>query len=238
MTLDLAALASRTGRGVSVAVIDSGINPWHPHVAGVAGGAALDEAGAESSDWVDRLGHGTAVAAAIHEKAPHASLYAVKVFDADLNASPERLVHAMDWATSRGVRILNLSLGTPRTDREPVISPAVERALARGTLIVAAGEHDGRRWLPGSLTGVVKVILDWECPRDHLRIAGDPDRGYVFRASGFPRPIPGVPPERNLKGASFAVANASGFLARLLETQPALRSVEAVVEAIHAVGPR
>jgi hypothetical protein len=38
----------------------------------------------------------------------------------------------------------------------------------------------------------------------------------VFRATGFPRPIPGVPPARNLKGLSFAVANVSGTVARLL----------------------
>jgi hypothetical protein len=34
----------------------------------------------------------------------------------------------------------------------------------------------------------------------------------IVRASGYPRPIPGVPPERNLKGISFAVANATGLL--------------------------
>ncbi|HWP36820.1 MAG TPA: S8 family serine peptidase [Gemmatimonadales bacterium] len=238
LTLEHPALASRTGRGVSVAVIDSGINPTHPHLAGVAGGVALDEVGAEWPDYVDRLGHGTAVAAAIHEKAPDASLYAVRVFDGDLNASPQRLVCGMDWASSRGVRVLNLSLGTPRTDRGPVLSPAVKRALERGALIVGVGEHDGRRWLPGSLPGVVSVVLDWECPRDELRIAGDGDRGYVFRASGYPRPIPGVPPERNLSGASFAVANVSGFLARVLEAEPTVRSVRDVVAAIGAAGVR
>jgi hypothetical protein len=40
--------------------------------------------------------------------------------------------------------------------------------------------------------------------------------GASFRATGVPRPIPGVPPERNLKGLSFAVANVTGILARLL----------------------
>ncbi len=38
-----------------------------------------------------------------------------------------------------------------------------------------------------------------------------------MRASGFPRPIPGVPPDQNVSGLSFAVANASGFLALVLE---------------------
>jgi hypothetical protein len=36
-------------------------------------------------------------------------------------------------------------------------------------------------------------------------------------ASGYPRPIPGVPPERNISGLSFAVANVTGFLARLMD---------------------
>ena len=45
----------------------------------------------------------------------------------------------------------------------------------------------------------------------------DPDGEVRVKASGFPRPIPGVPPERNLKGLSFAVANATGLLALTLQ---------------------
>jgi hypothetical protein len=37
---------------------------------------------------------------------------------------------------------------------------------------------------------------------------------WAYRASGYPRPIPGVPPERNLSGISFAVANVTDWLAR------------------------
>ncbi|NIR78361.1 MAG: hypothetical protein GWO00_08270, partial [Gemmatimonadetes bacterium] len=55
---------------IRVAVVDSGVNVPHPHLPGVAGGVAFDVEGRESGDWVDRLGHGTAAAAAIHEKAP------------------------------------------------------------------------------------------------------------------------------------------------------------------------
>ncbi len=43
----------------------------------------------------------------------------------------------------------------------------------------------------------------------------------IFRASPYPRPVPGVPPDRNLKGISFAVANMTGFVARVLESAPA-----------------
>ena len=48
-------------------------------------------------------------------------------------------------------------------------------------------------------------------------------RRITLRASGYPRPIPGVPPERNLKGLSFAVANATGLLCLHLSSA-ALRS--------------
>lgn len=188
----------------------------------MAGGVGFDSAGVGQSDFIDRLGHGTAVAAAIHEKAPDAVLLAVKVFDRSLSTSVTALVAAIDWAMGRHARLVNLSLGTSEAEHESPLRGAVERAVAGGVLIVAAVDPGGPRWLPGSLPGVVPVGLDWDCPRHELRTGSDESGAWSVRASGFPRAIPGVPPERNLKGISFAVANATGFLARLLETVPAL----------------
>ena len=54
---------------ITVAVVDSGANAPHPHLSEVAGGVAFDFEGQESTDYVDQLGHGTAAAAAIQEKA-------------------------------------------------------------------------------------------------------------------------------------------------------------------------
>ena len=53
-------------------------------------------------------------------------------------------------------------------------------------------------------------------------------------ASGYPRPIPGVPVERNLSGISFAVANVTGFLARLLERDQTLRTVSDLARVLRA----
>ena len=80
-------------------------------------------------------------------------------------------------------------------------------------MIVAAGEQAGTRWLPGALPEVLGVTLDWTLSRDDVKLAKHAGGRLTFRASGFPRPIPGVPPENNLKGLSFAVANATGFIA-------------------------
>lgn len=220
LTRSAAPLLGRTGRGVTVAVVDSGINPGHPHVPGVAGGVGFGPNGAEHADWVDRLGHGTAVAAAILEKAPEAQLLAVRVFETSLATGILALARALDWAAAQGARLINLSLGTANAAHEPLLQAAVERGLERGTLVVSPAEHEGIRWLPGSLPGAAGVLLDWDCPRDAIRIQPGANGRPVLRASGYPRPIPGVPPERNLKGISFAAANATGFLALLLETRP------------------
>lgn len=215
-------------RAISVAVVDSGVNVPHPHLPAVAGGVALDFEGSESADFTDRLGHGTAAAAAIYEKAPDAELFAVKVFDRELATTVSTLVRAIDWASSRGIRLVNLSLGTPNDFRKPELAPGVERAVERGTIIVSAHEDDDRLWFPGSMEGVIGVVMDRSQPREEVRVVDLPT-GTVLRASPYPRPIPGVPPARNLNGISFAVANATGVLARLLASRPDVTSAEAAV---------
>lgn len=197
-----------------VAVIDSGVHAGHPHVNGVAGGVSITPDGREEADYKDRLGHGTAVTAVIREKAPDAEIYAVKVFHDSLATRIETLVHALDWSSRNGMHLINLSLGTDNPQHEAVLGAAVERLAGQGIKLIAAYEDSGIRWLPGSIAGVLPVVVDWECSRDSYRTSMLPDGRMLYHASGFPRPIPGVAPERNLKGISFAVANVTGLIAR------------------------
>lgn len=233
LDLEHLGLANKTGRGVSVAVIDSGASLGHPHLGDIAGGVGIapDE---NVDDFVDRLGHGTAVAAAIHEKAPDAALYAVRVFQQSLAATSMQLVRAIDWASEQGVRLINMSLGTANREREAMLGAAVERATESGALVVAACEFDGQFWFPGSLPQVIGVMLDSDYPRDEVRLTTDSCGRTAFLASGQPRPIPGVPPEGNLQGISFAVANVTGFLARILESNRNVRSVDDVLRLLTA----
>ena len=208
-------LEGRRG-GVAIAIIDSGVHAAHPHVQRVAGGVGVTDAGERIDDYVDRLGHGTAVAAVIREKAPEADLLAVKVFDRELRATGEALVAALQWSRNAGVRLINLSLGTDNVAYESALAREVAACRETGIDIVAAGPQGHVRWLPGSLADVVAVELDMSLPRETVRVTIGADGNVVVAASGYPRPIPGVPVERNLKGLSFAVANATGLLARLL----------------------
>jgi subtilisin family serine protease len=198
---------------VRIAVIDSGVHASHPHVNGVAGGIGFLPDGREAADYVDRIGHGTAVTAVIREKAPGAQVYAVKIFHGSLATRIQPLLKAIEWSVRNRMDIINLSLGTQNAAHEPLLRGAVASVAARNCRLVAAGENDGIRWLPGVLEGVVPVELDWECPRHECRTALQNGGRVVYRASGYPRPAPGVSPERNLKGLSFAVANVAGLLA-------------------------
>lgn len=213
------AFAGTTGRGVKVAVIDSGVHPGHPHIGPVAGGVAITPRGEVQTGetvFLDRLGHGTAVMAVIQEKASGADCYAVKVFDESLRATATALVAALDWCVDHRMDIVNLSLGSTNPRHEAAFSQVAERARSAGVLLVAARSADGAACYPGRLAAVLGVELDWDCPRDGYRPQrlGEED---IVHASGFPRPIPGVEPHRNFSGVSFAVANVTGLAARLWE---------------------
>jgi hypothetical protein len=186
---------------MKIAVIDSGIHSGHPHVGAVAGAVHFTNDGV-GDDPVDRLGHGTAVAGAIREKVPGAELFSVKVFDRRLTAGIGTLLRALEWCREHRMDVVNLSLGTANPEHR---APLVE-ALRDNAVVVSAAQM-----LPGSLAGVVGVDADESCPRDRFRY-----RDGLFLASPYPRPIPGVPPERNLHGVSFAVANMTGFVALAL----------------------
>ncbi len=212
-------LAEYTGSGIRIAVVDSGVHADHPHVGGVSGGVAIRDDGTLDDDFVDRLGHGTAVAAAIREKAPAVEIIAIKVFWRNLTTSVATLTCAIEEAVVRRAMIVNLSLGTPDSRHRSELAGAVARARAAGVLIVSAIEDAGVRWLPGDLEDVIPVQLDWTCARDSYRIVSEHGRSIIV-ASAYPRDVPGVPRERNLRGISFAVANASAFVARALEAVP------------------
>ncbi len=204
-----------SGQGVKIAVIDSGVNASHPHITAPVTKISIGVP-EEGASQEDTLGHGTAVMAAIQEKAPGAEFFAVKLFGSSLRTTTERLLEAIEWAVANRMDVINLSLGTTRLEARGQFENLVERAWSGGSVLVSAREASPRTLLPGALPAVIGVDVDWELPRDRYRIAtvgGVP----TFFASGYPRSLPGVPPARNLNGISFAVANMTGFVARACE---------------------
>src|SRR5262249_24331184 len=173
-----------TGRGVRIAVTDSGLHAAHPHIlqprpssnlpdprnlpdlpgaaAPIVQGIAIREDGSLDEDFLDRVGHGTAITAAIREKVPDAQILPIKIFWQRLTTGVSTLIRALDESCALGAAVINLSLGTREFNHRPQMEAAVHRAVESGALVVAAVEEDGGRWLPGSIEGTVPVRLDWE----------------------------------------------------------------------------
>ncbi|MFY7837343.1 MAG: S8 family serine peptidase [Novosphingobium sp.] len=198
-----------------IAVIDSGVHPTHPHIdaAHLLPGLSVLADGTVLTNPVealDKLGHGTAVTAAIQELAPEASVLPIRVFRDGLRASARALATGIRQALEAECDLVNLSLGTANPAHADVFAMLAQEAAAQGALIIAAFEAEGVPCWPGCLPQVLGVGLDWDLPRGVPRLAGN---GGTVMASGYPRPIPGVAPRRNLYGVSFAVAQVTGWIA-------------------------
>lgn len=229
-------LPGLTGKGARIAIIDSGVHVGHDHILSdrIADGVAIAsdgrvEQGGDAA--IDLLGHGTAVTAAIQEKAPDALCLPIRVFHSSLKTTGLALIRAIEWAVDQRVNIINLSLGSTNAAHREAFAQVAQRAHDAGTAIVAAHDVDGAPCLPGAIPGVIGVGLDWDCPRAAYGLS---DGGGLFLASGYPRPIPGVPLRRNLYGISFATAQMSGFAARALEAMASGTSGPARVDALRA----
>lgn len=111
-------LAEGTGRGIRIAVVDSGIETSHPALAGLAlaDDVALIQDGLEirtiEGGGEDLFGHGTAVAAVIREVAPEAALGSFRVLDARNAAKNEIVCAGARLAMERGYDIINISIGS------------------------------------------------------------------------------------------------------------------------------
>jgi subtilisin family serine protease len=149
---------------VKIAIIDSGIHPGHPHVGQIAGAVEITLAG-ERPDAIDRLGHGTAVAGAIREKAPDAELYAVKVFDRRLTANIGVILRALEWCRDHHMDLVNLSLGT----ENPAHRDGFLRILDKDLLVVSAASalpgscRKSSAWLPIRIARATFFAIMTEC---------------------------------------------------------------------------
>jgi Subtilase family len=197
----------RPVRIVRIGVADSGINPRDPQVGGVEGGIGLrflDGRIEEDESWEDLLGHGTAVAATIKGHAPESTLYSIRIFRRRLEAPVESLLHAIDWAASQNLDLLNLSLGCASEERRGDFLEACAAAVEAGLAIVTPAEA-------GEIPGVISVVGDAALEGGQIRAEGG-----KLHASPWARRRGELPRERNFHGTSFAVANVTGISARLM----------------------
>jgi subtilisin family serine protease len=134
-----------TGRGIKVAIIDSGISDKLDDIKPQGGYNTLD--GEDPNAWnVDEKGHGTHCCGIIAAKtnavgirggAPDAEVYSVKVFPGGFVSD---LVEAVEWCVTNRMDVISMSLGS----REPsdVLAGALRDAYDRGITCIAASGND------------------------------------------------------------------------------------------------
>lgn len=161
-----------TGAGVTVAVIDTGIDATHPAFVGAIAPGGIDfvdgdntpDDAATGADTDgdgqpdEMVGHGTFAAGVVRLIAPGASILPIRVLDSDGVGSVFAVAAAIYYAADQGARVINLSLGTLA---EPdVIEEAMGFANMRGAIVVAAAGNDGDEQVarfPAALAGAVAV---------------------------------------------------------------------------------
>lgn len=187
-----------TGRGVTVAVVDTGIacEDYGPFVKGTdfnktdcVGGWNFVDSNEHAND---DQGHGTHVAGTIAQStnnaygaagvAFHARLMPVKVLNENGWGTTADVADGIRWAADNGAQVINLSLGGPRNSA--ILQRAIDHAISRGTVVVAAaGNTGGRVQYPGASDGVIGVSAT---------DSTDKIAGFSSRGEGVDMAAPGV----------------------------------------------
>ena len=231
-----------TGKGMTIAVIDSGIDVEDPRLAGIEIEGWSIQLGASnhallSADFTDENGHGTEVAVAIHETAPEAKLVAVKIMGARLRTSAELMAAGIETAASRGCQVINLSLGTPNMGKALLLRETCANAVDNGSVVLAAAHPKGERAYPADLPETVGVASHPDCPIDKFfyfnpRRFSRKEWGVLsdkFLAHGYSQPTDGG--RGRFRGSGHATAYMSGKTACLCEAMVG-RSANDVIQAL------
>ena len=224
-----------TGKGVEVAVIDSGIDARHPGLAGrISRGCEVskDDKGQivtreiTSEECTDSYGHGTAVAGIIADLAPDVRIVNVKILDEYNSCTGDILIAGLRWALDQNIRLLNMSLATSKAVWIPPLFELCEQAFVRNSIIVASRRNFGDLGCPAMFSSVISV--DREEYTDKLRIHYRPLDMIQFdaRGTGIKVLAPGGG-HAILTGTSFATPHVCGMVALLLEMFPSLTAAEA-----------
>ncbi|MHC5906230.1 S8 family serine peptidase [Streptomyces sp. S6] len=234
-----------TGKGVTVAVLDSGVDETHPDLKGVE---VAQKNFSGSPDGKDHFGHGTHVASILAGSgarsggryrgvAPGVRLLDGKVLADDGFGPVSGIVAGMQWAVDQGARVVNMSLGSPDTPDVGPMEAAVARLSGKALFVVAAG-NDGDR--PGTIgsPGSSPAALTVGAVDKQDRIADFSSRGPNL--DGTPKPDitgPGVDitaarttqgssPAGDgytvLSGTSMAAPHVAGAAALVLQQHPDL----------------
>ncbi|MET9789594.1 S8 family serine peptidase [Streptomyces canus] len=204
--------AGYDGKGVEVAVLDTGVDAGHPDLAG-----KIAEARSFVPDEAvqDGHGHGTHVASTIVGSgaasdgkrkgvAPGAELLVGKVLDNTGHGQDSWIIAGMEWAARSGAKIVSMSLGGTASGPSDVLSETVdELSASTGTLFVIAAGNSGPSEQTIGTPGIADSALTVGAVDKSDKLASFSSRGPRLGDSA-------VKPEITAPGAAITAARAAG----------------------------
>lgn len=237
-----AAFGGSTGKGVKVAIVDSGIDNDHPAVQGAVRGWIEPSVGADGAvsyrtdPHGDAFGHGSACAGIIHHIAPDAELYSIRVLGPRLSGNGQVFAAGVRWAVENGMHVVNLSLGTTKRDFFGLFHDIADTAYHRGVTLVTAANNMPEPSFPSLFAAVLSVACHAGARGDDpLEFYCNPDPPVEFGAHGIDVRVAWARGGYStITGNSFAAPHITGVVALLLAKHPGLRpyEVKAVLAAL------
>ncbi|MEZ5306887.1 MAG: S8 family serine peptidase [Pyrinomonadaceae bacterium] len=218
---------SATGKGIRVAIIDSGVDTEHPALEGRVGECfEAKNIGTkvvfEPSKAGDSAGHGTACAGIISSIAPEAEINSIRVLGTGGYGDGYAFLAGLEFAVKQGYDVINLSLGTTKSQLAVPLRDLLDRAYRNGCVVVAAANNLPQPSYPSVFSSSLISVSK--------NNSADPF-AFAFKfGSVIELTAPGVNVNaawpgatyRRLTGNSFACPQIAGIVALLMEAYPSL----------------
>lgn len=218
------------GKGVRVAVVDSGVEHDHPWLDGSVKGGVIVEYDGRRKDSVritddpaprDLFGHGTACAGIIHWIAPEAEIYSVRVLGKDLGGRALQFAGGLRWAMHNGMHILNLSLSTSKPEYYGLFHELADEAYFKNILLVSAVNNIPAPSYPSLYSSVISVAA--HDGKDPFTYYYNPEPPVEFGAPGIDVEVAWVGSSKTTTtGNSFAAPHIAGIAALIRSKHPDL----------------
>lgn len=228
------AIGGSDGSGVTVAIVDSGVERDHPAIGGKLVRSVKVEAGtahdgdpviSDDPEGADVVGHGTACAGIVHAIAPGADLMSVRVLGANNRTRGTVFAAGIEWAVRHGAAIVNLSLSSRSDALFGVLHELADAAYFANVLLVCAANNVDGNSYPTLFASVVSVAAhDLQDPEAWFY---NPRPPVEFGARGADVPVAWRGGGRTVAtGNSFAAPHIAAYAARIRAKHPSATPFE------------
>ncbi len=224
------AFGGSTGKGVRVAVVDSGVEYDHPALGDSVRGGVVVEYDEDAENMiryeaddrpVDLAGHGTACAGIIHALAPQAEIISVRVLGSNMRGRAIQFAGGLDWAIENGIQVVNLSLSTSKEEYFGLFHDLVDQAYFKNMNVVCAVNNYPEPSFPSLYSSVISVAAHEG--HDPFMYYYNPSPPVEFGAPGIDIDVAWMNKQYvNSTGNSFAAPHITGIIALIRAKHPEL----------------